>query len=439
MAKGDALDRLCARLRTIAGIADWKVRHRVERQTQLYVIGDRPEATRVVDGDRFDVTVYVDHDGGRGASGVTLYQASPDEWRGRLEDAASRARLQANPRFDLPGPQRYRRIPLVDDAMRERPAERARDVFAALQRAVRAERGVRLSSAEVYLTSGTTRLANSRGASGQVDETLVDLEFVLLAGEGVEGTEAYKSLSRRRLADLGVERAVASAAKVARDSQQATAPSSGATAIVFSEDALGTGAISDFWDPFRFHSSAQAAYRKLARFSPGKLVTGGRIAGEPLALATNPTASYGTASTPFDADGVALRRLSLVEDGRLVRYWATKEYADYLRIEPTGPITNVELPAGETAEADLLRDGASLQVVSFSWFNPDALTGDFATEIRLGYERRRGKERPVKGGAVQGNLFDAFRRATFSRETAWVGAYHGPRSIRCERITVGGT
>lgn len=98
---------------------------------------------------------------------------------------------------------------------------------------------------------------------------------------------------------------------------------------------------------------------------------------------------------------------------------------------------DIVVPAGATPEVDLLHDGVTLQVVSFSWFNPDPITADFATEIRLAYERRRGRERPVRGGAVQGNLFEAFRRATFAREVEWIGSHRGPRSIRCEGLAVG--
>ena len=433
-----AFDRLAARLAATPGIADWKLRHRVERQTQLYVIDDRPEAARVVAADRLDVTVYVDRDGGRGASNVTLFPGSPEEWGARLAAAVFRAGLQSNPPFVLPGPQRYRRVPLADRAIAEDAEDRARVMVDRLLRALRRERGVRLSSAEVFLTTGTTHFRNSRGAEGEAEDTVAEVLFVVLAGEGVSGTEAVEAIERRRLADLDLDAAAQRAAKFARDSLQATAPTPRrSAAVVFSGDALKDGTLSDFWQPFRFHASGEAAYRKLSRFRPGELVTPGRIAGEPLGITADPELRYGTASAPFDRDGLALRRAPLIEEGRLARYWTTKEYADLLKVEATGALTNLVVPPGRTAEAELVRDGPTLQVVAFSWFNPSALTGDFATEIRLGYERRRGRERPVKGGAVQGNLFEAFRRATFAREVDWLGSYHGPRSIRCESLAVG--
>lgn len=434
----DPFERLAALLTATAGVSDWRIRARTDRQTQLYVVGDRHDAARTVDGDRYEVTAYVDREGGRGASTLTVFAHDEPDWPGRIRDAVFRARLQANPPFTLPGPQRYRSVALVDPTIKDRPDERAREVVERLVGLARRERGVRLSSAEVFLTYARTRFANSRGAAGAYDETMAEVEFVLLAGEGLAGTEALEEYGRRRVSDLALEEAIARAARTARDALAATAPRASRPAVVFSGEPLRDSELSDFWQPLRYHLSAEAAYRKLSRFAPGRSITSGRLAGEPLDLAGDGTLRYGFASMPFDRDGVASRRFPLVEEGRLVRYWATKEYADYLGIEATGALTNIDVPAGRTREANLLTDGPVLQVVSFSWFNPDVITGDFSCEIRLGYERRRGRVRAVKGGAVQGNLFAALARASFSSEVESMGAYHGPRSVRFERLTVAG-
>ena len=436
----DPFDRLVALLASTRGVADWKVRQRTDRETQLYLVGQRREALRTVDGDRYDVTVYVDHDGLRGSSSATLLPDFPDEWVERIQAAVFRATLQSNPPFALPGRSRYRAVSLVDPTIRDHPVDRAAEVAHRLLLLVRREGGVRLSSAEVFLAYAKTRFANSRGAAGAYDETSVDIEFVVLAGEGVRGAEALEEYGRRRVADLALEESVASASRFARDALVARPPRSVRTGpVVFRGEPLRDGTISDFWQPFRFHLSAEAAYRKLSRFAPGRSITSGRLAGEPLELAADPTIRFGVASAPFDRDGVALRRVPLVEGGKLQRYWATKEYADYLGVEPTGLLTNISVRPGRTSERELLSDGPLLEVVSFSWFNPDFVTGDFSCEIRLGYERRGGSVRPVKGGAVQGNLFAAFARAQFGREIEWMGTYHGPRAVRFERLTVAGS
>ena len=57
-----------------------------------------------------------------------------------------------------------------------------------------------------------------------------------------------------------------------------------------------------------------------------------------------------------------------------------------------------------------------VEIVSFSWFNPDPITGDFATEIRLGYVVDGQGRRPFKGGLLIGNVLDALANVRWSRE-----------------------
>ena len=67
-------------------------------------------------------------------------------------------------------------------------------------------------------------------------------------------------------------------------------------AVVFSGARLRDGAPSDFWQPLRYHLAAEAAYRKLSRFAPGRSITSGRLAGEPLELAADATLGCGAVS-----------------------------------------------------------------------------------------------------------------------------------------------
>ena len=77
-----------------------------------------------------------------------------------------------------------------------------------------------------------------------------------------------------------------------------------------------------------------------------------------------------------------------------------------------------------------------VEVAAFSWFNPDEVTGDFASEIRLGYVVEGEQRRPFKGGQLIGNVMDALAFARWSRETGAYGSYMGPRVVRLEEMVV---
>jgi predicted Zn-dependent protease len=131
--------------------------------------------------------------------------------------------------------------------------------------------------------------------------------------------------------------------------------------------------------------------------------------------------------------------VALIEGNSFSHPWATKQFADYLKVPATGAFGNWELPAGTTPLADLLRgDGPVLHVRAFSWLTPDTARGNFGTEIRVGYWYEKGSRRPVKGGTVSGNVFAALGTARYSKETVFLGDYLGPAAVRFEGLTVAG-
>jgi hypothetical protein len=116
-------------------------------------------------------------------------------------------------------------------------------------------------------------------------------------------------------------------------------------------------------------------------------------------------------------------------DGRFVTPHAGPQYAAYLRLAPRPPGTP-QFPPGKTKEADLRR-GDHLEVVQFSDLVPSG-QGNFSAEIRLGYEVRKGKRRPVTGGVVSGNILAALAHAHHAQEVGLEDAYVGPRWVRVE-------
>ena len=79
-----------------------------------------------------------------------------------------------------------------------------------------------------------------------------------------------------------------------------------------------------------------------------------------------------------------------------------------------------------------------MEVALFSWFNPDNITGDFATEIRLGYIVENGVRQAFKGGQLIGNYLDTLANVRWSRETEFLGHYLGPRIARFGNLKIAG-
>jgi PmbA protein len=457
------LDRITSALERHPDIAGWTVRLRRSRSTQLYLIGATVENVREVVTEDYEVEVLNDHPwpndsppagaagGGqpphaRGAATVKLVSADRDRIQERIDDAVLMARLVNNPPYDLPGPAEYPTLDLADPLLvTAASATGAASAFAdELWGLIDKERpsGVRISAAELFLTYTELELHNSRGIQIATAATRAMAELALLARGGDGGSdeaEHFRQIEARRLADLRLSQQVAEAAQFTRDTLRARPPQTRTGPVVLSGDAL-----IPLFEPFLFQASASAAYTKLAAIEVGQSVYGERPppASEPpgdrLNLRSNALRPYALGSHAFDADGVPGQDVSLIEDGVLRARHATQRYAQYLGIPATGQPGTTEVAAGATPLTGLLGAEPVYHVVTFSAPDVDPVTGDFGSEIRLGYEVTGGEARPIKGGSVAGNVFEAFADACFSRELLERGEYAGPHAVRFASLRVAG-
>jgi PmbA protein len=127
----------------------------------------------------------------------------------------------------------------------------------------------------------------------------------------------------------------------------------------------------------------------------------------------------------------------LIRENELVTFAANQRYSQYLNIPATGEFGNIELPPGHTPASALL-DEPYVEIIQFSWFNPDTVTGDFATEIRFGYLVENGVRKPFKGGQLVGNYMDALANVRWSEETGFFGGYLGPHTARFNDLKISG-
>jgi PmbA protein len=431
------------------------------------LIGRDVENVREVETEEYELEVYNDHPfpvdfrgrggerpGGnaRGVAAIKLVPADRGRLEQRIEDAVTMARLVHNPAFTLPEHGAYPDVPLADPLLATADSRRnALDAFAdELAGYVAKEEGVRLSAAELFLTLTETELRNSCGIQVADSATRILTELVLLtrqtrAGKDGEEAEFFKQVEARRLLDLRLEEVVAESARYARDTLLAHAPKTRVGPVVLSGEALVT-----LFEAFAFHASARAEYMKLVSAQVGQSLMGEReIKGDALTLRSNALRPYALGAHRFDGDGVPGQTVTLVESGVLRQRLATHRYAQYLGIPATGEGGTTEVEPGSAPLPELLRgDGPILHVVKFSSPEVDPVTGDFGSEIRLGYEIDGETVTPVKGGSVSGNVFDAFADARFASGTVHQvaagfsagggGDYYGPEAVRFASLRVAG-
>ncbi|MGZ8563150.1 MAG: metallopeptidase TldD-related protein [Candidatus Limnocylindria bacterium] len=448
--------RIIDALRAHPGIDDWTVRLERSRGAQIYLVGHDVESIRQVSREAYEVELFNDHPAPAGDSGTEIARGSATIPLARvdmgrlpaiLDDAVTMARLINNPPWQLAGPAQMPDVELADPELADGAAALAAGLRAADEIRQLAERerasGVRLSGAELFLTSYENELANSRGASASATSTRVLMEVTLLARGTQDETEFFRQSEARRIVDLGLAETVRIGAELARDKLRAAAPRTRQGPVVIAGEALNqmmAGPVTGAPGAYLFQTSARAAYEHLSRFEVGGSVYGEvEPAGDRMTLRANARRPYGVSSYRWDSDGLPAQDLLVIEAGVLRARPASLRFAQYLGIPATGRPGIAEMSPGAASRASLLEgDTPVLEVLDFSSPNVEGISGDFGMEIRIGYETGPEGRRPITGGSVTGNLFEAMANARFSSETQTFAEYAGPAAIRFESLQVAG-
>ncbi len=419
--------------------AEWSVLSRESAQWQVFHVRSEMEAFREAEDLAFEIEIHHHHDSPSGPSmGTARFEVLLSDSRPGIEAAAARSlyaaeRIHSRPWFvQAPGLE----YPPVEAFARDEasaPRETLEAAAAEILDAAAREKGIDPSHFEIVFTDATLGLVNSKGLSLEGRTTSAVLHLVLVGSGGGARFDIKRELYRRRAGDFGLARAVAEASALARDTLRAGLPASGTFPVVMSHSGL-----EFLFSPIIAHAGGEYHFEKLSRFRAGRPILDGDAAGDRLTLASDSTLPMGVLTAPFTSEGLPAIRIEVVRDNVFENVVASSEFSHALGIRATGPFANAVIEPGSTPMSAMTSGGRLLHVVEFSAMLPDRMTGDFTAEVRLGYEIDGGARRPVKGGAVSGNLFDAMRSMTLSRETDFRGDYFGPAAARFEDLTVSG-
>jgi predicted Zn-dependent protease len=436
------LDKIIAELNSRKDLAGWTVRHIRTHGAQVYAVPSGNEAEREVRDEKFRIDVVrntkaTDGSAAMGSGPATLLTG--DDIGAAIDEASLKAGMVANPPYGMPGPNAMQEVPLVDQSIKKDASKVCADTMKQIQQGVNFP-DVRLTSAECFAETETTHLVNSKGIDAQEESTRIEIQFVLQSQKGDKNSEMFTAVSRRRASDLDLIKLIPSQAQYTRDLLEPSKPPKWEGAVV-----LRTGALANFLCGDELAASVVSTladggskYAKVSPWEIGKSVFRGEVKGDPLNLWATRTVPYGNGSDQFDAEGIPAQRVEIVRDNILKTFSCSQKYADYLGNPVTGDFGNTEVAAGKTKAQDLLAE-PYVEVVMFSWFNPDPISGDFASEIRLGYLVENGKATPFKGGQLIGNLIDGLADVRWSAETGFFGSYLGPHTARFNGFKVAAT
>ena len=167
-------------------------------------------------------------------------------------------------------------------------------------------------------------------------------------------------------------------------------------------------------------------------------------------IVDDPLRRRGLRSRPFDGEGVAGRRLDIVEDGVLKTWFLDCATARELELTTTGHAqrgvssapspgpSNLHLQAGAASPDELIADIAEgFYVTELIGFGVNQVTGDYSRGAS-GFWIENGKRTyPVSEVTIAGNLIDMFRSLAPANDLEFRFGTNAP-TVRVEGMTVAG-
>ncbi len=419
------LEQLLSILKS-SGADAWEVADINEWGWEFYFIRHRLDQHRTKAVDSFSVKVYKKLEDGRflgSASAQIAPDASEEEMRKTVEGLCRDASYVRNPFYTLNKP-----------AEAETTETAPLDMKAVCGDFLRAMRSLPetetedLNSYEIFVSEIRRRFLNSEG----VDVTSVYpssmVEAVVNARKDGHEIELYRLLKSGTCDREQLTKELAETLAYGRD-RLATEPTPalGKTDVVFSTDPA-----RELYSYFVARLDTGMVYRGMSDWKIGDAVGPENLTIR--AVKTLPNSSW---NTPYDTEGAPIRDLTLIDGGKAAAYWGRRQFSQYMKLDSSFDVYNFAVSGGTENEAEL-RTGDYLEVVEFSDFQVDEITGDIAGEIRLAYLHQGGKVTPVSGGSVSGSMPELAKTMRFSKESRQYNCHLIPSVTRLQGVTITG-
>jgi len=431
------MEALIELLNKKTNVDEYKIKFSETSSTELFFIKDELQMNRGKLVNHIEVTVYRNfEDSGSKYKGSSTVKLSPTmtikEMEAKIDAAALAASFVKNEYYDLVSPTKEV-APAITSKFNDGEAinhisNLVKDLYQMDHLS-----GAFINSVEFFINKDHIRLINSLGLDISYDSVNGLIELITEAKGETEEIELFDFLRFSDYDPEWIKEVVKDALiKANLRTKAIPLPNVGSIPVILTGEAVST-----FFSYYRAKASGKMAYEGISTAKIGDMVQTGEITGDKVSITMKSVILNSSHNYYYDSDGVFIKNVEIIENGKLLTYATSKKFADYLKIVPSGEIHNLEVRNGSKSIAEL-KQGTYLELLNFSDFQMDPLTGNFAGEIRLGIYHDGNKEIPVTLGSISGEAKVSETDMYFSKELQKNDCFIGPKLIKLNRVTIAG-
>ena len=160
-----------------------------------------------------------------------------------------------------------------------------------------------------------------------------------------------------------------------------------------------------------------------------------------ISIIDDPHIKRGARSLPFDGEGVATKKLNLIENGKLKSWLLNSQYARQLNLKSTGHysgVSNLYMSPGKKTNLELIKSiDQGFYITEMLGMSFSQVTGDYSRGAS-GYWIEKGeKAYPVSEVTIAGNILDMYNMLTPASDLKMITGIDAP-TLMIDKMIVAG-
>ncbi len=414
-----------------SGAAAWEITNTVTEGWEFYFIHHELDQNRVKKVEHTNVKVYTKSEDGKflGSAAAEIHPTcSEEEARKVIERLLFESTLVKNPVYELNYPV-DEKIETVEEL---NPAQIAKDFIKTMSKIPETDTED-INSYEIFVNCETKHFMNSNGIDVVSAAPSSMIEVVVNARKDGHEIELYRNYKSGSCDGDYLAKELAATLKFGRDRLIAEkTPNLGTCDALFT-----TEAASGIYDYFLDRMAAGMVYRKMSDFEIDKPVIAD-AKGDMVTIRAVTELPNSSKNAAYDSEGAKIVPMTIIDKGIAKHYWGSRQFSQYLCLKDSFIVGNIEVEGG-SSKAEELCNGSYIELVEFSDFQVDSMTGDIAGEIRLAYlHEADGSVKIVTGGSVSGNMRKLAKSMKFSKERTQYNSCLIPSVTRLFGVSITG-
>ena len=416
-------------LRADSRVSDHKVNIHQKNSYELFFVKGKLETVRRTKIQDVQITVYVDHDGFRGESQFLIYPYTTEEdLHDLIEEAVAKALLINNKHYNLPENETG-----DFDIESNFGAYSTSDLAAAVAKAVfdgDTVENASLNSVEIFINEHVDEIRNSRGVERRQRRYDAMVETIPTYNGEKQSVELYHQYNFSSFDRDTIVAEVRDMLLAAKARYEAITPDFAINCPVI----LNKQELAELFGEIVWDLNYNSVYSRSNLFKKGDAIQTAP-AGDKIGITMAGAVEGNIYSRKFDGDGLTLRDIRIVEDGKVLNYYGDNRNGQYLEEKPTGALRCMCVDAG-TVAAEEFRKGPYLEIISMSGLQSDLNNDYIGGEVRLAYYHDGEKIIPVTGISISGRAGEVLNNLRLSAEIAVDNGYIGPRKaiLNCMKV-----